>query len=437
MQKDLSRINEIIEEIETKSADGDCIFRGEPECYENVSSSLYRNFKQIAQVGIETLQKQLLYQAEAYDVNRLGPSQSQQSIWRWSGGYNPLEYSERQFEMLSELQHWGGETNLIDFTTDYRIALFFACDISHDKDGRIIVQDRAAVEDIIWKPTEPRHRVEAQASVFIQPSDGFIQPDPEKVIRIPKALKVPVLKYLTRQSPPITTETLYNDLHGFISMQKRYRRAFVRFYVAVDYEKQGDAAETLRQREEAYEKADNYYKRAIQLMPNLVLAHINCGVVHGKLVDFDSAIHHFREAIDWKPDYVDSYYNLGYAYYFKEEFGAAMASYDTAIELNPDFAPAYSGRAQVKCCTGEFSLAIEDCTKAIDLKPDKAELYYGRGVVWLYLKQWEKAKSDLMTARQKGMDVHSFFHSGYSGIEGFERKHGVELPEDIAAMLTP
>ena len=32
------------------------------------------------------------------------------------------------FEILTELQHYGGKTNLIDFTTDYLIALFFACD---------------------------------------------------------------------------------------------------------------------------------------------------------------------------------------------------------------------------------------------------------------------------------------------------------------------
>ena len=44
------------------------------------------------------------------------------------------------FELLTEIQHYGGKTNLIDFTTDYLIALFFACDGHHDKDGRVILQ---------------------------------------------------------------------------------------------------------------------------------------------------------------------------------------------------------------------------------------------------------------------------------------------------------
>ena len=45
-------------------------------------------------------------------------------------------------KFLTELQHYGGHTNLIDFTTDNHIALFFACDGSPDKDGRIILLER-------------------------------------------------------------------------------------------------------------------------------------------------------------------------------------------------------------------------------------------------------------------------------------------------------
>ena len=36
-------------------------------------------------------------------------------------------HEKDEFEILTELQHFGGYTNLIDFTTDSHIALFFAC----------------------------------------------------------------------------------------------------------------------------------------------------------------------------------------------------------------------------------------------------------------------------------------------------------------------
>ena len=41
----------------------------------------------------------------------------------------------KDFEILTEIQHYGGKTNLIDFTMDYFIALFFACDGRYDEDG--------------------------------------------------------------------------------------------------------------------------------------------------------------------------------------------------------------------------------------------------------------------------------------------------------------
>ena len=47
-----------------------------------------------------------------------------------------------EIEIWAELQHYGGHTNLIDFTTDSHIALFFACDRFFDKPGRVILIGR-------------------------------------------------------------------------------------------------------------------------------------------------------------------------------------------------------------------------------------------------------------------------------------------------------
>ena len=51
------------------------------------------------------------------------------------------------FEILTEIQHYGGKTNLIDFTIDYLVALFFACDGHHDKDGRVILQKADEIQN--------------------------------------------------------------------------------------------------------------------------------------------------------------------------------------------------------------------------------------------------------------------------------------------------
>lgn len=381
----LHTVQDIINDIKEKSADGTYIFRGEPKCYPKVSSTLYRECQPVAKVGMERIQRQILDQAEEYDINRLGPSQSQNFLFIWSGGYNPLKYTERQFEILAEIQHWGGETNLIDFTTDYHVALFFACDSHYNKDGRIIVQDRGAIASTIWKPTEPRHRVEAQKSVFVQPPNGFIKPHSDQVICIPNTLKVPILKYLMRQAPPISTETIYNDLHGFIKIQDRYRDAFVKFYLGVDYEEQGSTAETLQGRHDAYKKAVDHYRATIELMPNLVMAHIRCGIAYAMLEDLDSAIYHFNEAADWKPDEKMAYNNLGNAYGNKGDLDLAIKNFDIAIKLNSDDTFAYRGRANVNFIKGKLDVAIKDYNKAIELNSDNFAPYVALGTIY-YLK---------------------------------------------------
>ena len=433
---------DIISEIEQKSANGDYIYRGENKYYEKVSSTLYRECQEVANVGIDMdkFQKQMLYAAQDYDINRLGQSRSQQVYFMWGGGYNPLEYTERQFEILAELQHWGGETNLIDFTTDYRVALFFACDGSYNEDGRVIVQDQKRMKPITWNPTEPVHRIEAQKSVFVRPPAGFIQPNSEDVIRIPKNLKVPILKHLVRQDPPITHETIYNDLHGFIRLQNRYRNAFVKFYIAADYEKQGNIAKTPQARQENYEKSIESYKDTIALMPNLIMAHINCGIIYGKSEDFDAAIACFNEVLDWEPDNGMAYCNRGIAYGRTGKIEKAIEDLNKATELDPEPAGAYLNRGNVYSIKGEISSAIADYTKAIEIESDYADAYYNRGAAYSQKGDFENAIKDLNQAIQLKSDyavaITAWFRNTFGSVANFEQMTGIQLPEDIAALLT-
>ena len=79
--------------------------------------------------------------------------------------------------LLSKLQHYGGETNLVDFTTDLNVALFFAC--GHpDKDGRVILQRAKSVT--LGPIRRPKRRAISQKSVFIQPDGGYIDPEPRR-----------------------------------------------------------------------------------------------------------------------------------------------------------------------------------------------------------------------------------------------------------------
>ena len=207
-ETELNRILEIIGKIAETTADGDFIYRGEPEHYEKVSSSLWRECRKVLETeefDIETIQKRMLEASKDYT------------------------HEEDNFEILTELQHYGGHTNLIDFTTDNHIALFFACDGSPDKPSRIILfqrTDEINEEYKIREPQNPRNRVIAQKSIFVQPPKGFLDSKKYEVIDIPQSLKEPMLDHLQKQHG-ISTQTVYNDLHGFIRNQSIHQKTYI------------------------------------------------------------------------------------------------------------------------------------------------------------------------------------------------------------------
>ena len=113
-------------------------------------------------------------------------------------------------------------------------------------------------------------------------------------------------------------------------------------------------------------------------------------------------------------------------------------TYTKSIELRPDLVRPYNSRANAYTQKGEYQRAIKDYDVAIERNADVAEPYYNRGMTLLTLKDWNKAKSDLITATELEKNiVPENFSNDYKSIADFEQKHNVTLPEDIAALLTP
>lgn len=214
-QNEPSTVDGILRKIKEKEEIGEYLYRGESRHFETVSSNLYRVFLEhkdfdieAEQLDIEVVQKQMLEEARKY-----------------------LRRTSSDCELLVEMQHYGGKTNLIDFTTDRFVALFFACEQSASEDGRIICQGKKLLSSTIKEPPEPISRVIAQSSVFVRPSEGFIKPDDNDIINIPSEIKLPMLEYL-RESHDISIETIYNDVHGFIRYQKDYMESYIEFYLS-------------------------------------------------------------------------------------------------------------------------------------------------------------------------------------------------------------
>ena len=391
----------IINKLAQKAAIANYIYRGEPEQYEQISSSFYRDLpiKPPAGSSVDEIQEVTLEAARRFT------------------------FESDDLAILTELQHYGGKTNLIDFTADYHIALFFACDGRHTKDGRIVFLERNGnMESHVHGPRSPVNRVIAQKSIFVRPPSGYIEVAPDDIITIPSNLKRHILDYL-RKAHGISGETVYNDLHGFIRYAEIHQDAFMHLLTALANLANGD-----------YQDAIRSFTKSLDLNP-ASFAYSSCGIAYIKIGEYDCAIDNYDRAIALDPNYAMAYNHRGVAKAYKGNHDGAIADLDHAIALDPNYAEAYNNRGSAKLSKSDYTAAIDDCSCAIELDPENASAYSNRGEIWLHLSEWDNARADFTVAKDMNVDIVSSFHNTYTNVADFEQRNGITLPDDIAKML--
>ena len=266
-------------------------------------------------------------------------------------------------DLLAQLQHYGSPTNLIDFTTDFVIALFFACDGDAQEDGRVILLERAAYP--LLQPRYPTNRVIAQKSTFVQPPRGFVEPS--DIVVIPSALKTGMLDHL-RTSHGVSVSTIYNDLHGFIKYESAHESAYAEFYAGVTYHRKKDLQTAL-----------DHYNKSIQLNPQIGISYQSRGVLYLDKREYLLAIQNVEKAIELNPKSAQSLEIRGRIFRTMGKFNEAIVDLEKAIQLDPSYPVAYLTRGNVHGEMGKGELAIRDYDRALELDPNFGEAYCNRG----------------------------------------------------------
>ena len=279
------RVKELLDKITyiaTSLFSGRILFRGESKCHKKVSSGLYRQFDEIENTNFDIMDAQ----KRQLDIVR---------------SYTKIT---DDFEILSHIQHRGGKTNMIDFTTDLNIALFFACCHALDENGRIIIfhyfPDRDKIGCSIRSAIEPSNMADVQKSVFVIPKKGYIQEKNTIIIIIPSELKESILNHL-RILYGIESATVYNDLSGFIRDQEKFKDYEAEFYASVSYYHKGDIEKTIEHCTNYIEHPDTLWMRGRTQMYFLrCIAYLHLGLEEEALDDY----RYFKQT-DWpgKPDF--------------------------------------------------------------------------------------------------------------------------------------
>ena len=174
-------------------------------------------------------------------------------------------------------------------------------------------------------------------------------------------------------------------------------------------------------------QAIDYFNGALELMPDMVGAHVNLGVCYRMKEDIENQMHHFQEAARLKPDMPDVHYNLGLAYSKAKMYSKAIIELKQAIQLRPfskdahfnlgtalyktgNYAEAakefreclgmfpkwFEARLNLGSCylkTENVDGAIEHFEKAVQIKPDSAEAYYSLGIAYMRAQKLDTASA--------------------------------------------
>ena len=412
---------ELIDCILEKCADGDHLFRGTTQVYSNkedgINSSLYRWAKDENVMFHENykpvdIEKEMVKKAQRF----FSPNAS-------------------NIEILTDLRHYDGKVNLIDFSHNLYVALFFACNGHFNKNGELVFFNTANYQPIkkdidynnrevkvsIVRPANTQtsqRRTISQSSVFLFTQDGYIQKDHHDIFtwKIEKEFKQGILEFL-KQFHNISIDTIYNDIIGFITNEKNYETGAVHFYrglakytsgkyeeaiedynksieinpqIPVAYNNRGLAKEALGK----YKEALDDYNKAIEIDPQYAVAHNNRGNAKQALEKYKEALDDYNKAIEIDPQYGNAYYNRGHAKQALEKYKEALDDYNKAIEIDPQDAVAHNNRGNAKQALEKYKEALDDYNKAIEIDPQNGNAYYNRGITKLKLGNREEGIED-------------------------------------------
>ena len=250
---------------------GRCVYRGEHAIYPSVTSTLARHWKTnsaeaLGAIGEKNFTRALEFLRDQQPIN-FDTSKARENY---------------KFEVMAQVQHMRGATNLVDFSSEIWVALFFACIDATDgyaasvsDEGRIwALETERVYEDLKISDLaqlvdgEPNSRWKRQAGVVAIPDTGTIPPDRlNEVVKIDIEDKNQINEFL--KIIGITVSTMYGDLEGYI----RYGQDFIPLealcYIVVEclqteeYNRAISIAETLTRNENLINQKAGYYLRGL------------------------------------------------------------------------------------------------------------------------------------------------------------------------------
>ena len=147
------------------------------------------------------------------------------------------------------------------------------------------------------------------------------------------------------------------------------------------------------------------FNKAIALNPKNAEAYCTRGVIYAKQNKFVEAFADFNKAIELDPFNAEAYNNRSNLYTKIGDFPDALFDLNRSIEILPDYTEAYFNRGNVHYRQNNYTQAIHDYTKAIGINPQFEKAYPNLVVIYLVLKEFDKAWGFVNKAKEAGCPI--------------------------------
>jgi tetratricopeptide (TPR) repeat protein len=147
-----------------------------------------------------------------------------------------------------------------------------------------------------------------------------------------------------------------------------------------------------------YAEAFDDYKKAIELNPLHIEAHLWGAHCLYALTKYQEALLAYNKVLELSPGEAQAYYYRGLCKYYTEQSSEAIADFSIAVRYDPTNANAFYWRGYCYSVKGNYYAAIEDYTKTIALSPTYAEVYYYRGLANYNAQDYAKGIEDFKQA---------------------------------------
>lgn len=149
-----------------------------------------------------------------------------------------------------------------------------------------------------------------------------------------------------------------------------------------------------------FDKAEELYKRELEIDAKSVSAHNNLGSIYGVQGKYEEAISEINKALEIKPDHDAAFNNLGNVLMMQEKLTEAEEAYNKSIGLNTKDAGVYRNLGDVLAKQGKYEQAAEAYKKAVEMVPTQALWHSKLGAAYGALRRTKEAKAELEKAIQ-------------------------------------